>query len=127
MAETIEAMLFALRRLRFTVLLGCYTLVGFFAAVAVLSLEIGLPARLFIWFLQSLPLLLFLPGLHRCHLRTYLWCSLAALIYFVHGVMVAFEPARRWTGLVEILLCALLFAGLILFLRRFRQHYGVPL
>lgn len=73
---------------------------------------------LVIWLLQTLPLALFAPGLHRGNARAGAWLSFVVLMYFTHGVLVAFTPGRLLTGSVIVLFCSLLFIALILFIRR---------
>jgi len=46
------------------------------------------------------------------------------LMYFVHGVLTAFTPGKLLIGLAEIILCALLFAGLIAFIRGVKRLSG---
>lgn len=72
---------------------------------------------LVIWLLQSLPLLVFLPGIHAGHVRTHAWLCFVILMYFIHGVMLAFTPERMWIGMVEALATSVLFCLLILFIR----------
>jgi len=109
------------------VLAGFYGLIAYFAVVSLLALE-GLPlATVAIFGIQTLPLWLFAPGLHRRHLRTHSWFAFVVMLYFIYGVMVAFDPARRWLGLVEIGLCVGLFTALMRFLRGYQQHFKVPL
>ena len=80
-----------------------------------------------IWLLQTLPLLIFLPGLVQGKARSYAWMSFVVLLYFVHGVLLAFDAQRRWLGLVEVTLCVLMFICLIVFIRRYRSHFQAPL
>ena len=100
--------------------------------------EYGLIAGALIWsvlsfgtlsiaLLQTLPLLIFAPGLQRTRLRTYGWMSFVVLLYFTHGVLVAFRPEQLTQGLIEVLLCVALFTFLILFIRQYREHYKTPL
>lgn len=56
-----------------------------------------------IWFaIQVLPLLLILPGILRLIPRSYLLASLAAMLYFCHGVLQAVDPEDRVLGLWEV-------------------------
>jgi len=48
-------------------------------------------------------------------------------LYFMHGVLIAFEPGRFWLGFVEATLCTVIFVLLILFIRQYRDHYQVSL
>ena len=56
-----------------------------------------------IWFaIQVLPLLLILPGVLRLIPRSFLLASLAAMLYFCHGVLQAVAPEDRVLGLWEV-------------------------
>ena len=56
-----------------------------------------------IWFvLQVAPLLAILPGVLRCSARGFFYAALAALLYFVHGVMEAATPELRIMAVWEI-------------------------
>ena len=85
-----------------------------------LGLSVALPV---IWLLQTLPLLIFLPGLLKGKARTYAWLSFAILLYFIHGVLLAFDEQRRWLGVVEVTLCVLIFVYLVLFIRSYRDYF----
>lgn len=109
-------------------LLACYyALLLYFVVSAVLVFGDFRVASLVIWLIQVTPLLIFARGLHRGALRTYGWVSFVILLYFMHGVLIAFEPERFWLGLTEVLLCSVIFVLLILYIRQYRSHYGVPL
>ncbi|GAB5498856.1 MAG: DUF2069 domain-containing protein [Pseudohongiellaceae bacterium] len=107
------------------VLANFYALLVYFALNSVLSLpELSL-AMPVIWLLQTLPLLIFLPGLLRTRPRSFAWLSFVILLYFMHAVLLAFEPERRWLGVLEALLCTSLFTLLVIFIRQYRDHYQV--
>ncbi len=56
-----------------------------------------------IWFvIQVLPLLLVLPGVLRLSARSYLFATLAAMLYFCHGVLQAVSVEDRVIGLWEV-------------------------
>ena len=64
-----------------------------------------------IWLtLQILPLILVLPGLVRLGTRSYFFAIIAAMLYFVHGVLLAVEPRLELLGLIETGLSVLLIA-----------------
>ena len=110
------------------IVLACsYGLLLYFLVSSIAALDGIVVATFVIWLLQILPLLIFLPGLHKSRLRSYAWVSFVVLLYFMHGVLVAFSPSRLMFGLVEVALCAMLFVSLIIFIRQFRDHYGVGL
>lgn len=116
-----------IQRTRIAVLAIYYALLAYFALNAVIVFEEIRLASVVIWLIQIMPLLLFVVGLHRARLRTFAWLCFVVLLYFMHGVIVAFQPQRLWLGLIEVTLCSLLFILLILFIRQYREHYRVPL
>jgi len=117
----------AIERTRLVVLGSYYGLIAYFLVTSVIFFQnIGLSA-ITIWLIQTIPLLLFLAGLHRAHLRTYAWMCFVVLLYFIHGVLVAFDPARLWLGLLQIGLCIIMFSSLILFIRQYRTYFSVNL
>jgi uncharacterized membrane protein len=81
----------------------------------------------FIWLLQILPLLIFARGLHQGRLRSYAWMSFVVLLYFIQGVLTAYDAERMWLGLLSVFFCVFLFLFLILYIRQYRNHYQVPL
>lgn len=103
-----------------------YALLVYFAINSFLALgpSAALPV---VWSIQTVALLLFLPGLHQGKARSYAWMSFVVLLYFVHGVLLAFDAQRRWLGLTETVLCVLLFTSLIIYIRRYRAHFQVPI
>lgn len=112
-------------RTRLLVLANFSALLVYFAVNAVRSLpELSL-AMPVIWLLQTLPLLIFLPGLLRTRPRNFAWLSFVILLYFMHAVLLAFDPERRWLGVIEALLCISLFTLLVIFIRQYRNHYQV--
>lgn len=113
--------------LRKSLLAAYYGLLLYFVVSAALVFGDLRAASVVIWLIQVTPLLIFARGLHRGVLRTYGWLSFVVLLYFMHGVLIAFEPQRFWLGLAEVLLCSLIFVLLILYIRQYRAHYGVPL
>ena len=89
-----------------------------------LSLPMTGLAGLAAWTIQVLPLLALLPGLHRGRPRSHAWLGFVIQLYFIHGVILAFAPARFGWGLAQIVLSVVAFAGLIGFIRRWRAEYG---
>ena len=113
----------SLQRIR-QALLGCYAgLLLYFAFSSYLALGGASLAWPVVWLLQTLPLLLFAPGLLQARPRPHAWFSFAILLYFCHAVLVAFDPGRRWLGVIEVLLCSAIFVLLILFIRQYRDHF----
>ena len=116
-----------INRWRIIVLLAFYGLILLFFVNSLLITTKAGVTTVVIWLIQTIPLLIFAPALHRNHLRAYAWLSFVALIYFVHGVQTAFSPERLVSGVIESLLCSLLFCGLVVYIRKYRNHFKVPL
>ena len=117
----------SIERLRKLLLASYYALLGYFLVNALMVFGELRLASVVIWMIQVTPLLIFIRGLHRAKLRSYGWLSFLILLYFMHGVLVAFQPGQFWLGLIEALLCSLIFTLLILFIRQYRKHYQVSL
>ena len=98
----------------------------FFKNFYVLS-NLGVIFFCVIYLIQTIPLLLFLPGLYQTRLRSYAWLSFVILLYFMRGILTAFETKTRLIGLSEVLICTLLFCCIVMFIRRYRGHYKTPL
>jgi len=113
--------------LRKSLLAAYYALLIYFVVSALMVFGEFRPASLAIWLIQVTPLLIFARGLHYANLRTYGWVSFVILLYFMHGVLIAFQPGQFLLGLVEALLSTLIFVLLILFIRQYRDHYQVSL
>ncbi len=78
-----------------------------------------------IWFLlQVAPLLAILPGLMRGTRNAPMYAIIAAMLYFVHGVLVAATDPLRWFGLVEIAFALALTWVSTVLLKRMRQLHG---
>ena len=90
----------------------CLFLINSLTALDQFSLAIPV-----IWLLQSAPLLGFARAIRRKNAQQLIWLSLVVLLYFMHGVLVAFDPVRRIAGAAELGLSVLLFCGLLLYLR----------
>ncbi|MBL4581645.1 MAG: DUF2069 domain-containing protein [Gammaproteobacteria bacterium] len=113
--------------LRKSVLAAYYALLAYFVVNTLMVFGEIRPASLAIWLIQAVPLLIFARGLHYANLRTYGWVSFVILLYFMHGVLIAFQPGQFWPGLIEASLSTVIFILLILFIRQYRDHYQVSL
>jgi|TARA_B100000315_G_scaffold237487_1_gene254321 uncharacterized membrane protein len=102
------------------VLASYYGLIVYFGINSAFAVGFGNASLLIIWFIQVFPLLLFAIGLHRQRVRTYTWLCLVVLLYFMHGVLVLFDPLRVWLGVMEVNLCVALFGCLVMLIRRHR-------
>ncbi|MEZ5558904.1 MAG: DUF2069 domain-containing protein [Pseudomonadales bacterium] len=78
-----------------------------------------------LWFaVQVLPLVAVLPGLLRLRVNGFFFATLAASLYFIHGVMAAATPDLRALGLWETGFASALFATASFAIRRLRQASG---
>lgn len=112
-------------RARLVVLLSYGALVLYFGVASVLSFETLNFAIPVIWLIQVLPLLIFARSLYHTHLRTYGWLCFVVLLYFLHAVLVAFDPSRRVLGIIEVTLCSVMFVALVVFIRGYKAHFQV--
>ena len=99
------------------IVVSYYALLVLFLINSLSALDQFSPAIPVIWLLQSAPLLGFSPAIHRKNAKQLIWLSLVVLLYFTHGVIVAFDPARRIAGTAELGLSVLLFCALLIYLR----------
>ena len=69
--------------------------------------------------LKALPLCIPLAGLLRNRMYTYRWVSLVVWLYFIEGVVRAWgdKAPGNYLALVEVALCLLLFAAVVLHIR----------
>ncbi|MFA7892293.1 DUF2069 domain-containing protein [Pseudomonas putida] len=67
--------------------------------------------------IELLPLLLVLPGMFSASARAHAWACFVVNIYFIKGVVAAFDPARALLGWLELLLSLGLFAAALLYVR----------
>lgn len=74
--------------------------------------------------LQLLPILVPLPGFLRGRLiSTFILC-LGSLLYFIHGVMLAFHPELHWLGYAELMFAVGLTATTAKLTRKIREQRG---
>lgn len=67
--------------------------------------------------IELIPLLLLLPGMLMGSARAHAWTCFVVNIYFIKGVLAAFDPARALFGWVEVLVSLGLFVSGLLFVR----------
>lgn len=72
--------------------------------------------------IELIPLLLLLPGMLKGSARAHAWCCFVVNIYFIKGVLAAFDPARALFGWVEVLVSLALFVSALLYVRWKFQH-----
>ncbi|MEC8331909.1 MAG: DUF2069 domain-containing protein [Pseudomonadota bacterium] len=99
-----------------------YALLVLFLVNSLTALDQLSPATPVIWLLQSAPLLGFFRAIHHKKKQQFIWLSMVVLLYFMHGVLVAFDPAGRIAGTAELGLSVLLFCALLTYLRVTEKH-----
>jgi len=72
--------------------------------------------------IELIPLLLLLPGMLLGSARAHAWTCFVVNIYFIKGVLAAFDPARAVFGRVEVLVSLGLFVSALLYVRWKFQH-----
>lgn len=79
----------------------------------------------FLWLVQTVPLLIFLPGLLRDNPRVYIGLCFVLLLYFIKAVEGLFSPARDWLDYALLILTVLLFIVAMMASRHLQQaHYN---
>ena len=75
-----------------------------------------------IWFvLQILPLLLCLPAAMRGQLKGMFFLCLVSTLYFIHGVLIVFDPALFYWAVAELFFSLALCGITALFVRKLRE------
>ena len=62
-----------------------------------------------LWLVQTLPLLIFIPGLIQQRFRTYSWICFVILLYFTWSVVNAMSPFMRWQDILVVVLSVTIF------------------
>ncbi|SHE89181.1 Uncharacterized membrane protein [Microbulbifer donghaiensis] len=66
------------------------------------------------WLLQTVPLLLVLPGLLKAHYRSYLWLCFILLLYITASIVDVMMPGRGWQhGVLLVLSLTLFFSAMM--------------
>lgn len=67
-----------------------------------------------LWILQTVPLLLVLPGLLKSHYRSYLWLCFILLLYITASIVDVMMPGRGWQhGVLLVLSLTLFFSAMM--------------
>ncbi|MFK4025459.1 DUF2069 domain-containing protein [Stutzerimonas balearica] len=64
-----------------------------------------------------IPLLIVAPGVLLGHARAHAWLCFVVNLYFIRGVLAAFDPARSLYGWTEALVSLVLFCSALLYTR----------
>ncbi|MBA1203767.1 DUF2069 domain-containing protein [Pseudomonas capeferrum] len=72
--------------------------------------------------IELLPLLVLLPGMWMGSARAHAWTCFMVNLYFIKGVLAAFDPARMLFGCLEVAISLVLFVSALLYVRWRFQH-----
>lgn len=72
--------------------------------------------------IELVPLLVLLPGMLMGGARAHAWTCFVVNLYFIKGVLAAFDPARAVFGWIEVLVSLGLFVSALLYVRWKFQH-----
>lgn len=98
-------------------------LLAFIAQQIFSEIRFGAPVQLLA--LQLIPLLIFLPGVARDNLRSFIWLSFVQLAYFVSAVLALFAQPGDLISIAGVVLIVLLFTVTALYVRfRGREQRG---
>lgn len=113
-------------RLRLSYAVAVASFLGLIALLLVWSLfHAQLPERLFwpVLAFQMLPLLILAPGVLLGNARGHAWACFAINVYFIQGVLAAFDPSRRLFGWLEAGLAFIFFCAALMYVRwRFQYN-----
>ncbi|MGE8359449.1 DUF2069 domain-containing protein [Pseudomonas sp.] len=71
---------------------------------------------------QLVPLLLLAPGLVLGNARAHAWTCFVVNLYFIQGVLAAFDPSKALFGWLETILSFTLFCAALMYTRWCFQH-----
>ena len=104
------------------------SLASFFGLIALLTLNNLLFADLHgarigvILAVELVPLALLLPGMLLGNARAHAWTCFVVNLYFIKGVLAAFDPSRALFGWLEVAISLALFVSALLYVRWKFQH-----
>ncbi|MGH1469656.1 MAG: DUF2069 domain-containing protein [Cellvibrionaceae bacterium] len=86
----------------------CSAYLGMLAIITWVNLteETGSLTR---WCIQSLPLLMVLPGMMLGKYRAYSWLCFIIVMYFIPSVMKVMDPQGEWLDTLMLTLCIIIF------------------
>lgn len=83
------------------------------------------PVMNIVWYIvQMLPMLVTLPGVLRMRINSTFFLCLASMLYFIQGVLWAFQPEDRLFGFFEIFFSLALCLCTALLVRKLREQLG---
>lgn len=117
-----------LPRLRFCRAVSLISFLGLAALLLIWNLGYAAVPSSLLWAVlafQMLPLLLLAPGIIGGHPRTHSWACFVVNLYFIQGVLAAFDPSKQVFGWLEILLSLSLFTSALFYTRWCAQYQRV--
>ena len=91
------------------------SLLGFILQQVLSELRFNAPPQLLV--IQLLPLVIFLPGIARDNLRSFVWLSFVVLAYFVSAILALFARSDDGFAIAGVALLVMLFAVIALYIR----------
>lgn len=82
--------------------------------------------NLTVWVIQSIPLLVFIPGIFQNRYRAYSWLCFVILPYFINTVVNAMTPGTHILTFILLLLIVILFISAMM-ASRYWQHATLAL
>lgn len=96
-------------------LLFWLSLLGFILQQVLSELRFNAPPQLLV--IQLLPLVIFLPGIARDNLRSFVWLSFVVLAYFVSAILALFARSDDGFAIAGVALLVMLFTVIALYIR----------
>lgn len=72
--------------------------------------------------IELVPLALLAPGMLAGNARSHAWCCFVVNLYFIQGVLAAFDPSRMLYGWLQSIISITLFCSALLY-TRYRFQY----
>ena len=91
------------------------SLLGFILQQVLSELRFNAPPQLLV--IQLLPLVIFLPGIARDNLRSFVWLSFVVLAYFVSAILALFAWSDDGFAIAGVALLVMLFTVIALYIR----------
>jgi len=91
------------------------SLLGFILQQVLSELRFNAPPQLLV--IQLLPLVIFLPGIARDNLRSFVWLSFVVLAYFVSAILALFARSDDGFAIAGVALLVMLFTVIALYIR----------
>ncbi|KIQ06456.1 MULTISPECIES: DUF2069 domain-containing protein [Pseudomonas] len=127
-AKPLPSIDWLLPRLRLCRYLSLASFLGLAALLLIWNLGYAAVPSSLLWAVlafQMLPLLLLAPGIIGGHPRTHSWACFVVNLYFIQGVLAAFDPSKQLFGWLEIILSLSLFTSALFYTRWCAQYQRI--